>query len=131
MSSTSSKSLMSDAPAPHVGLDAAKTTLAAGGLLAAFGVASCCALPIVLSVLGISAASLTGIGFLAAQYQRELFLLAMLFVGAAGLVMWRQRQARCAPGGSCSRPVVDWIAGIATVKAIALLVLAWWIDPPL
>lgn len=127
-----SKSLMSDPLAPRVGLDAAKTTLAAGGLLAAFGVASCCALPILLSVLGISAASLTGIGFLAAQYQRELFLLAMLFVGAAGLVMWRQRRARaCAPGGSCSRPVVDWIAGIATVKAIALLVLAWWINPPL
>ena len=127
-----SKSLSPDAPAPRVGLDAAKTTLAAGGLLAAFGVASCCALPIVLSVLGISAASLTGVGFLAAQYQRELFLLAIFFVGAAGFVMWRQRRARtCARGGSCSRPVVDWIAGIATVKAVALLALAWWIDPPL
>ena len=40
---------------PEKGRDTAKTVRAAGGLLAAFGVASCCALPIALSLLGISA----------------------------------------------------------------------------
>jgi hypothetical protein len=52
---------------PEKGRDAMKTVFAAGGLLAAFGVASCCALPVALSLLGISAASLVGIGYLAAR----------------------------------------------------------------
>jgi len=65
------------------GHDAVKTALAAGGLVAAFGVASCCALPVALSLLGISAASLVGIGYLAAQYQQELFYAAVICLGAA------------------------------------------------
>jgi mercuric ion transport protein len=56
---------------PGNGSDTVKVVLAAGGLLAAFGVASCCALPVALSLLGISAVSLVGIGYLAAQYQQE------------------------------------------------------------
>src|SRR5260370_19151373 len=71
---------------------AARNMLAAGGLLAAFGVASCCALPVALSMLGISAASLVGIGFVAAQYQRELFSGAVICLGAAPPVTWRHAQ---------------------------------------
>ena len=81
-------------PSPDTGRDTAKTVFAAGGLLAAFGVASCCALPMALSLLGISAASLVGIGYLAAQYQQELFYAAVICLAAAAFVMWRQRQVR-------------------------------------
>jgi len=120
------------APSPETGRDTAKTVLAAGGLLAAFGVASCCALPIALSLLGISAASLVGVGYLAAQYQQELFFGAVICLGAAAFVMWRQRQARlCAPGAACSRPTVDWGSKIALVLAVGLLVLTFWIEPPI
>lgn len=70
-------------PPPESTHDAAKTVFAVGGLLAAFGVASCCALPVALSLLGISAVSLVGIGYLAAQYQQELFFAALL-----GLTFW-------------------------------------------
>lgn len=115
-----------------VGRDSAKTTLAIGGLLASFGVASCCALPIALSFLGIGAASLAGIGVLAAPYQRELFLLAVVFLGATGVVSWRQQRVRaCMPGSACTRPVVNWITWSAAVVAVALLALAWWIESPL
>jgi mercuric ion transport protein len=120
------------APSPEAGRDTAKTVLAAGGLLAAFGVASCCALPVALSLLGISAASLVGVGYLAAQYQRELFFGAVICLGAAAFIMWRQRQARlCAPGAACSRPTVDWGSKIALVLAFGLLALTSWIEPPI
>jgi mercuric ion transport protein len=120
------------APSPEAGRDTAKTVLAAGGLLAAFGVASCCALPIALSLLGISAASLVGVGYLAAQYQQELFFSAVICLGAAAFVMWRQRQARlCTPGAACARPTVDWGSKIALVLAVGLLVLTFWIEPPI
>ena len=98
-------------PASEKGSDAVKTICAVGGFLAAFGVASCCALPIALSPLGISAASLVGIGYLAAQYQQELFYAAAICLGASAFVMVRQRRAQsCAPGTACTRPILDWAA---------------------
>src|SRR5260370_41601332 len=74
--------------------DTARTVLAAGGLLAAFGMASCCALPVALSMLGIGAASLVGIGYLAAPYQRELLLAATLCLAAVAFLAWRQWRAK-------------------------------------
>lgn len=117
---------------PESGQDTAKTVLAAGGLLAAFGVASCCALPIALSLLGVSAASLLGVGYLSAQYQTELFYGAVICLAAAAFIMWRQRRARaCTPGVVCARPALDWGSKIAFVAAIGLLALTFWIEPPI
>src|SRR5712664_4674544 len=117
---------------PEKGRDAMKTVFAAGGLLAAFGVASCCALPVSLSLLGISAASLVGIGYLAAQYQRELFYGAVICLVAAAVIMWRQRRARsCVPGAPCARPALDWGSKIAFAFAFGFLALTFWIEPPL
>jgi mercuric ion transport protein len=119
-------------PSAEKGRDAAKTVLAAGGLLAAFGVASCCALPIALSLLGISAASILGVGYLAAQYQQELFYGALVCLGAATFIMWRQRRARlCVQGAACTRPAVDWGSKIALILAVGLLALTFWIEPPI
>jgi mercuric ion transport protein len=111
--------------------DAAKTIFAVGGLLAAFGAASCCALPIALSLVGISAASLVGVGFLAAQYQEQLFYGAVVLLLAAAFVMWRQRRAlACSPGMTCARPVLDRVSKIGLLLAIGLLALTFWIEPP-
>lgn len=116
----------------EAGGEAAKTVFAAGGLLAAFGVASCCALPVALSLLGISAASLVGIGYLAAQYQRELLYAAVVCLAVATFLMWRQRRIRrCAPGISCAHPTLDWSSRIAMSLAIGLLALTFWIEPPI
>ncbi len=110
----------------------AKTVLAAGGLLAAFGVASCCALPVALSLLGVSAVSLAGVGYVASSYQRELLYGAVISLGAAAIIMWRQRRARlCVPGAACGRPAVDWVSKIALALAVALLALTFWIEPPI
>lgn len=116
----------------RIGPDTSKTVLAAGGMLAAFGVASCCALPITLSLLGISAASLVGVGYVAAQFQQELFYAAVVCLSAAGWVMWRQRQApACASGAACSRPVAGWMSLTAFGLGLVLLALTFWYAPPI
>ena len=129
---TQSKKSTSSPAAPEAVHDAAKTVLAAGGLLAAFGVASCCALPVALSLLGISAASLVGVGYLAAQYQHELFYGSVICLAVAAVIMWRQRRARsCVPGAACARPTLDWGSKIAFALAFGFLALTFWIEPPL
>jgi len=111
--------------------DAAKTIFAVGGLLAAFGVASCCALPIALSLLGIGAAWLLGIGVVAAQYQQQLFYGAVVLLLGAAFVMWRQRRAlACSPGTTCTRPALDRASKIGMLLAVGLLALTFWIEPP-
>ena len=117
---------------PEKGRDAMKTVFAAGGLLAAFGVASCCALPVALSLLGISAASLVGVGYLAARYQQELFYAAAICLGASAFIMMRQQRVRvCTPGTACASPLLDWGSKIALVLAVGFLVLTFWIEPPI
>lgn len=119
-------------PSSEKSRDVAKSVLAAGGLLAAFGVASCCALPIALSLLGIGAVSLVGVGYLAAQYQQELFYAAAVCLGASAFIMVRQRNARsCTPGAACANPILDWGSRISLVLAVGLLVLTFWIEPPI
>lgn len=115
-----------------IGTERATTLLAASGLLAAFGVASCCALPFALSLLGVSAVSLVGIGYLAAQYQEELFYAAAICLGTTALIMVRQRRTQaCDPDVACSSPMLDWGSKIAMVLAVGLLALTFWIEPPI
>src|SRR5882672_7615347 len=116
----------------EAGGDAARTAIAAGGLLAAFGMASCCALPIGLSMLGISAASLAGIGYVAASYQHELFWAAALCLAAVAVLSWRRWQARAS--GSCAVPrsrfqtLASVMTLISVASAVALIALTFWIE---
>jgi mercuric ion transport protein len=126
------KKLAPAAPPPAIGGDTAQAALTTGGLLAAFGVASCCALPLALPLLGISAASLIGIGFVAGQYQRELFYGSVICLAAAAFVMARRRKAQaCSPAAARTRAVLDWSCRIALVLALGLLALTFWIAPPI
>lgn len=114
------------------GHDAAKTTLAAGSLLAAFGVAACCALPVALGAFGIGSAALFGIAALVGPYQAYVLAAAVLCLLGAALIMWRQRRARaCGSTGSCTRPALDWLTRIAIALALGLLALTFWIEPPI
>jgi mercuric ion transport protein len=114
------------------GGNTAKAVLATGALLSAFGVASCCALPVALSLLGISAASLVGIGYVAGQYQRELFYAAAAFLGVASFLALRQRRARmCASGVASPGSALDWGSKLAMILALGLLALTFWIESPL
>ena len=87
--------------------------LTLGGLVAAFGVASCCAIPLLLTVLGVSATWLFGIAVVAAPYRASLLVIAALcLLGGAGL-LWRQQQAAatCGPEWRTRTPARSYPCG--------------------
>lgn len=64
-----------------------------GGIAAAFGLAACCALPMLLLSLGFGTAWLVGIGFYAGMHRPEFLAVAMagLIGGAVTLLVYRNR----------------------------------------
>ena len=65
------------APSEHAPLrDTGALMLAAGGLAAAFGAASCCALPLLLGSLGLSSAWLVAVAWLAVPHRIALLIAA-------------------------------------------------------
>src|SRR6266436_4384786 len=85
--------------------DTGALLLAAGGLAAAFGAASCCALPVLLGSLGLGSAWLVTVAWIAAPHRLGLLVAAVVcLVGAGGLFVWRRRVGACTPAVSCGRP---------------------------
>ena len=99
--------------------------LAAGGLAAAFAAASCCALPMLLSGIGIGSAGLAGIALLAAPYQRWLLLAAAAAVLLGGGLLWRSRAAACAPGTACGPPRLRLLTTLILTLAAILALLGY------
>lgn len=119
-------------PATEARRDAAKTTFAAGALLAAFGVASCCALPLALGALGVGSAALVGIAVLVGPHQIQMLAAAVVCLFGAAFVMVRQRRAKACSGGEVrTRPLLGWLTAVAVALALALLALTFWLEPPL
>lgn len=110
---------------PEPTVPAAVLTVA--GIAAAFGVASCCALPVILYGLGIGSAGLLGVAMLAGPHRTFLLLAgAACLLGGAALVLFSRNFAgECTPGARRSRLV----ARAATVSGIlfgsTLLVLGY------
>jgi len=99
--------------------------LTAGGLLAGFAAAACCALPLLLGALGLGSAWLYGVAELAAPHRT-----ALLTVGGAALVLgavlwWRQRTDVCEPGAWCAKPAVRVLTFIGLVIGVALWVAGY------
>ena len=101
--------------------------LTAGGLVAAFSVASCCGLPFILATLGLGTAWLYGIAVLAAPHRAILLTAAGVFLAGGAILMWRQRQmsAVCAPGGLCTKPAVRGITMAGLLAGFVLLYLGY------
>lgn len=93
-------------------------TLILAGSSAAFAVASCCALPLILSALGIGSAGLAGLALVAAPHRTTLLVIAAVCLGAAAVLLWHQglTVAACAAGGRYSHPA----ARIATMAGLGL-----------
>ena len=68
------------------------TLLTLGGIGAAFGLASCCALPFLLTGLGLGTAWLTGIGLFALFHRTAFIVVALIGLGGAAILLWRQRR---------------------------------------
>ena len=119
-------------PATEARREAAKTTFAAGALVAAFGVASCCALPLALGALGVGSGALVGIAVLVGPHQIQVLAAAVVCLFGAAFVMVRQRRARtCGRAEATSRRLLGWFAAVAIALALALLALTFWLEPPL
>lgn len=79
-----------------------------GGLAAAFGLASCCALPLLFTTLGLSTAWFAGLALLAAPHRGPLLVIGALFLAGGAILLWRQQRtaATCGPNGVCLPPAV-------------------------
>ena len=83
------------------------TLFAATGFAAAFGAASCCALPTLFGSLGVGGAWLASLALLAGPYRPVLLAAAVICLISGGLLLWRHRIAlACAPGAACGRSAV-------------------------
>jgi mercuric ion transport protein len=110
--------------APAAGTGA--VLLMAGGLAAAFGVASCCGLPFLLATAGVSTAWLTGFALFAAPHRSFLLVAAAICLTGGAMLLWRQqRQAVCAPGALCARSAVKGLTLIGLLLGFVLLYLGY------
>jgi mercuric ion transport protein len=111
-----------DQPARGVGAVA----LTAAGLIAAFGVASCCGLPFLLATAGLGTAWLGGFALMAAPHRMLLLAAATVCLVGAAVLLWRQRRAAvCAPGAICSRPAIRGATLAGLLVGLVLLCLGY------
>ena len=95
--------------------------LALGGLAAAFGAASCCALPMLLAGAGLGSAWLIGVAAIAAPHRIALIAVAAVCLIAGGTVFaWHRRAC-----GACGHRMVMPLVTITTSLAIVLAVLGY------
>jgi len=99
--------------------------LTLGGLIAAFGVASCCGLPLMLATLGLGTAWLGGFALLAAPHRLFLLAAAAICLVSAVILLWRQRAAVCSPDAICTRPATRAATVVGLLIALALLYLGY------
>jgi mercuric ion transport protein len=115
------ESPVTQTPSPPKGIGTATLTLA--GIAAAFGVAACCALPILFASAGIGAAWLGGVAIVAAPYRTPLLLIGALCLLAGAALRLRQQvtAARCGPGGICTPRWMRVLTLIGLLLGAALL----------
>jgi mercuric ion transport protein len=103
------------------GSPAALLTLS--GLAAAFGLASCCALPLLLTTLGLGTAWLSGVGLIAASHRLFFMSIAALGLAAGGVLLWRQQRAAatCGPDGACTPPAIRVLTLLGLVVGLGFL----------
>lgn len=101
--------------------------LTVGGIAAAFGVASCCALPILLTTAGLGVGWLGGIAMAASPYRTLLLSVSTLFLVGGAILLWRQQRAAmtCGPDGVCTPPAVRAVLLIGLLLGAVLLWLGY------
>jgi mercuric ion transport protein len=97
--------------------------LAAGGIVAALGASSCCVVPLVLFMLGISGAWIGNLTALA-PYQPLFVAAAVVFLAFGFVRVYRRPKAACAEGSYCARPASARLAKLGLWAATALIILA-------
>ena len=101
--------------------------LTLGGLAAAFGVAACCALPLLMISLGLGTAWLGGVASLAAPIRSLLLVFAALALAGGAILLWRQQRhaTTCGPNGVCTPPVVRALTLVGLIVGVVLLIAGY------
>ncbi|MFB9971952.1 mercuric transporter MerT family protein [Pseudoroseomonas cervicalis] len=114
-------------PAHGAVQEAGAMVLTTTGIAAAFGAASCCALPMLLGSLGLGSAWLFGLAVLLGPYRTILLAAAAACLAGGAVLLWRQRAAvACEPGSACSpNPALRLVVPAGLAVGIILLVLGY------
>ena len=92
---------------------AATPLLTLGGVGAAFGLAACCALPMLLVSMGIGTAWLGGIALYAASRRPAFLIVALIGLVGGAILLWRQRKS--------ITPVLLWLTVGGILLGLVLL----------
>ena len=97
------------------------------GLGAAFGLAACCALPMLLISLGLGTAWLGGIATVAVPNRNLLLGFAVIALSGGAVLLWRQQRhaANCGPDGVCTPPAVRVLTLVGLIVGVALLIAGY------
>jgi mercuric ion transport protein len=101
------------------------TLLTGAGFLAAFGAASCCALPLGLASVGLGSAWLIPLAVLTVPHQSHLVLLAVGCLIVGGILLWRRGTVVCANRTFCARPAIRAMTMVALTLGAVLVALGY------
>ena len=103
--------------------------IAAGGILGAIAATSCCILPLVLTLIGVSGAWMANLRALAPYQPYFIAMTVACLAYGFYLVYWKPKQA-CADGAACARPmpgiVVRGSLWLATAIVVAAATFGYW-----
>jgi mercuric ion transport protein len=101
--------------------------LTVAGLAAAFGVAACCALPLLLISFGLGTAWLGNVVSFAEPNRDLLLVFAALALAGGAFFLWRQQRhaARCGPDGVCTPPAVRAVTLVGLLVGVVLLIAGY------
>lgn len=105
------------------GVDRGPKLMAAGGILAALGAASCCVVPFALFTLGVSGAWIGNLTALE-PHQPIFAVAAFSFLGYGFYLVYRKPKVACAEGSYCAKPGAGRTARIGLWMATVLIVVA-------
>jgi len=97
--------------------------VAAGGILAALGAASCCVVPFALFMLGVSGAWIGNLTALE-PYQPLFVAVAAACLGYGFYLVYRKPSAACAEGSYCASPSSSRLAKIGLWVATVVVIIA-------
>lgn len=83
--------------------------LTASGVASAFGVAACCALPILLATAGIGTAWLTGIAAISLPYRSGLMVFSLISLLISAALLWRIQRTASRCGGNAAACTPKWL----------------------
>lgn len=98
--------------------------LTLGGIAAAFGVAACCALPVLLTTAGLGAAWLGNIAVLTEPHRELLLGISVVSLLAASVSLAR-KQYQAMTGGVCTPPALRGLLLLGIAAGAALLYLGY------